>query len=228
VQHNRDLQQLKQRVYRYSMKITSDSWEAEDLAQDVLLKMHIWMQSNPSKDISNVFLYRIAINAWKDKLKKRKIPSEPLDADRHHYSSADMQLSTRELLEVLAHRLSPRAMVILLLRDVFDFTAKETAELISSTEGNVQVTLGRARQRLNKLKHQMDAEDSVSDKPNIPTQLDFESLVEAFRNRDPKAICQSYLSLVQQHMTISKLRYLNGKLTFYFEDPDGNRFMVTS
>jgi len=119
-------------------------------------------------------------------------------------------------------------MVILLLRDVFDFTAKETAELLSSTEGNVQVTLGRARQRLKKLKNQMDSGDSASNKSSIPIQLDFESLVEAFRNRDPKAICQSYLSLAKQHMTISKLRYINGKLTFYFEDPDGNRFMVTS
>lgn len=227
-QHNFDLQQLKQKVYRYCLKITSNSWEAEDLTQDVLLKVFKLMQSHPSKEVSNVYLYRIAINTWKDKLKKHKLPSEPLDINHINHSTTDTQLSTRELLEELAHRLSPRAMVILLLMDVFDFTAKETAELISSKEGTVQVTLGRARLRLKKLAHQIDSEGLVSNKQNFPIQLNFESLIEAFRNSDPKAICKSYLGLVKQHITISKLRYIDGKLTFYFEDPDGNRFMVTA
>jgi RNA polymerase sigma-70 factor (ECF subfamily) len=45
-------------------------------------------------------------------------------------------LLTRELLELLAERLPPRMAVILLLMDVFDFTAKETAEWIGSREAN--------------------------------------------------------------------------------------------
>jgi len=227
-QRNLDLQQLKQQIYRYSLQITSNNWEAEDLTQDVLLKVYKVTESSPSREVSNAYLYRIVLNTWKDKLKKHKIPLEPLDVSHLNYSDTDMQLSTRELLEVLAHRLSPRAMVILLLMDVFDFTAKETAELISSTEGTVQVTLGRARLRLKKLAHQVDSESLVWNKQNFPTQFDFESLVEGFRNRDPKTICKSYIGLIKQHITISKLKYIDGKLTFYFEDPDGNRFMVTT
>lgn len=222
-----DLQALKQRIYRYSMQITSDSWEAEDLTQDVLLKVLNLMQANPSIELSNVYLYKIALNAWKDKLKKRKLPSEPLNDGFMNVPGIDTQLSTRELLEVLAHRLPARSTVILLLMDVLDFTAKEAAELLSLTEGSVQVALGRARQKLKKLAR-TGMESSVSKQADDPAQLDFEALVEAFRLRDPKAICRSYLGLVKRQITVSKLKYINGKLTFYFEDPDGNRFMVTS
>jgi hypothetical protein len=74
----------------------------------------------------------------------------------------------------------------------------------------------------------MDSEGLVSNKQSDQAQLDFDSLVEAFRSRDPKAICRSYIGLVKQHITIGKLSYIDGKLTFYFEDPDGNRFMVTA
>jgi hypothetical protein len=35
--------------------------------------------------------------------------------------------------------------------DVFDFTAKETAEFLSNAESAVQVAIGRARARLKKL-----------------------------------------------------------------------------
>jgi RNA polymerase sigma factor (sigma-70 family) len=225
---NLDLQQIKQQIYRYCLKITTNKWEAEDLTQDVLFKVHKAMGVNPDREISNAYLYRIALNTWKDKQKKHNLQVVPLDESHLNHSKTDMQLFTRELLETLAHRLSPRALIILLLMDVFDFTAKETAELISSTEGTVQVTLGRARIRLKKLAQGADSNNLESKQLDHIAQLDFNSLVEAFRVRDPKAICRSYIGLVRQHITISRLRIINGNLTFYFEDPDGNRFMVTA
>jgi RNA polymerase sigma-70 factor (ECF subfamily) len=66
-----------------------------------------------------------------------------------------------ELLELLAERLPPRMVVIILLMDVFDFTAKETAELISSKETTVQVTLGRARTRLRRMANRFSVEEQL-------------------------------------------------------------------
>lgn len=227
---NLDFNQLKQKIYRYSLKITSNSWDAEDLTQEVLLKVYRAMETLPSRIITNAYLYRIASNTWKDKLKRDKSYSRMSDAAMLESAAEDDALSTRELLEVLSHRLSPRAMVILLLMDVFDFTARETAEFLSSAEGTIQVTLGRARSRLRKL-----ANLSVMDeKPPVKkvqgtesTQLDFNTLVAAFKRRDPKAICSAYIGLIKQQVKISKLISLNGKFSFYLEDPDGNRFMIT-
>ncbi|RKN86024.1 RNA polymerase sigma factor [Paenibacillus ginsengarvi] len=222
------MKQLQQKINRYSLKITSNDRECEDLAQDVLLKVHKRMEADPACEISNAYLYKIVLNTWKDKLKKRSLPSEPLDERHLGLPGIDTELSARELLELLAHRLPPRAMVIVLLMDVFDFTAKETAGLLSLAEGAVQVAVGRARLKLKKLAKQPDSASPASYQPDGSEQLDFESLVEAFRRRNPDAICKSYLSLAKQQIKLSQLSYRDGQLVFYFEDPDGNLIRVTS
>ncbi|QGQ99276.1 RNA polymerase sigma factor [Paenibacillus psychroresistens] len=225
-----DLQQMQQQIYRYSLQITANQWEAEDLTQEVLLKLVRAMEIDPSRIITKAYLYRIASNAWKDKLKKDKGHLEIGDASLLHIEGEDGGLSTRELLEVLAHRLSPRAMVILLLMDVFEFTAKETAKFLLAAEGAIQVSLGRARLRLRKLAQQrsMGLEtEGTKIQGDHEEQIDLNSLVDAFRRRDTKAICNAYLGLVKQHIKISKLIWINGKLIFFIEDPDGNKFRIT-
>ncbi|WP_199616258.1 RNA polymerase sigma factor [Paenibacillus alkalitolerans] len=231
---NKDLTAIKQIVTRYSLKIAGDKWDAEDLAQDVLVKVMRALETEPSRDITNAYLYRIAVNTWNDKCKKEKQNKRTVRDDPFMQAREDDNLSTRELLEVLAHRLSPRAMVILLLMDVFDFTAKETAGLLGSTEGAVQVTLGRVRSRLKKLAQQKLADPFFEEsRPSIKTSdeeepINFDAIVDAFRRRDPKAICRAYLGLTEQGIVISTMKLVDGKLSFYFTDPDGNMFRVTA
>jgi DNA-directed RNA polymerase specialized sigma24 family protein len=87
-----DFQQIKQRIYRYSLKITSNRWEAEDLTQDVLLKVYKAMEANPSREVSNAYLYRIALTTWKDKRKKREPAMVSFDGSHLTYSNIDMQV----------------------------------------------------------------------------------------------------------------------------------------
>ncbi|MBW7453217.1 RNA polymerase sigma factor [Paenibacillus sepulcri] len=224
-----DLTQIKQKINRYCLKITQNQWEAEDLSQEVLIKIFHAVEAVPPRTVTNAYLYRIANNAWKDKMKMDRHRVQTTDAALIDTAVHDGELSTRELLEALADRISPRAMVILLLMDVFDFTAKETAEFLSSTEGTIQVTLGRVRTKLKKLAllAEMDMKPGAHDRNSHAGLLDLDSLVEAFKRRDPEAICKSYLGLVRQRVRISKLSWIEGKLAFYIEDSDGNRFLVT-
>ncbi|MCY9668002.1 RNA polymerase sigma factor [Paenibacillus alginolyticus] len=151
---------MEQTIYRYCLHITHNQWDADDLSQEVLFKVYKVVKSDPSRMISKAYLYRIASNAWKDKIKMDKRRIQTTDTAFNDTSFHDGELSTRELLEALAHRLSPRALVILLLIDVFDSTAKETAEFLSQAEGTVQVTLGRARLRLKKLARRIEEPSS--------------------------------------------------------------------
>jgi RNA polymerase sigma factor (sigma-70 family) len=229
-----DLELLTKKIYKYCVKITCNKWDAEDLSQDVLIKVFKTVENNPEKVISNAFLYRIALNTWKDECKKNKNQVSMVDEGLLERGEQDPQLVTHELLEVLAHRLSPRAMVIILLMDVFGFTAKETAELMLATEGSVQVTIGRVRKRLKMLAQQMAADpmmietSKVNDRYDGVAQLNFSSLVNAFKKRDPKAICRSYLGLAKQKISIRQIQIVNGKLFFSFTDMDGNKFQVSS
>ncbi|PWW02541.1 RNA polymerase sigma-70 factor (ECF subfamily) [Paenibacillus cellulosilyticus] len=228
-----DYERLKQKAYRYCLNITADRWEAEDLTQEVLLRIVRALEIDASRSISNAYIYRIASNAWKDKLKVDKRHLHVSDDALAGHTVEDDSLAARELLETMAHRLSPRAMVIVLLMDVFAFTARETAEFLRAAEGTIQVTLGRARARLKKLA-QLAAvgQEPVSKLEDLygsehHGHFDLDQLVRAFKRRDARAICSAYLALVKQRIVISKLMTMNGKLAFYMEDPDGNRFMIT-
>ncbi|QHW31343.1 RNA polymerase sigma factor [Paenibacillus rhizovicinus] len=221
---------MKVLIYRYSLRMTNDPWEAEDLSQDALLKVHRALELNPQLSISKAYLFRVVSNAWKDKWKRRKGRQALFGDAVLDVAVQDGELSTRELLEVLAERLSPRSLVILLLRDVFDFTARETAAFLSSTEEAIQVALGRARLRLRKLADRSKAEEGLGEARRQSAQWgphDFDKLVDAFRRRDPRSICRAYIGLARQRVRISRLLWSNGKLAFYLEDPDGNRFMIT-
>lgn len=221
---------MKDLIYRYSLRLTNDRWEAEDLTQDALLKVHRAIEANPLRVITKAYLFRIASNAWKDKHKRMRGQLATFGDTVPVAAAPDGELSTRELLEVLAYRLTPRSVVILLLRDVFDFTAKETALFLSSTEEAVQVALSRARIRLRKIAQQSKVEERSTEARGDLDKWepqDFDRLVDAFRRRDPKAICQAYVRLARHRIRISRLIWANGKLAFYMEDPDGHRFMIT-
>lgn len=189
-----DLEVIKRKVLKYSLTISGSTWDAEDLSQDVLIKVMHALKTNLNRELSNAYLYRITRTTWLDTCKQDKVRPQPLDTLPDHPSEDD-ELSTRELLELLAHRLSPRAMVILSLMDVFHFTAKETAYFFSSAESAVQVALGRARARLKRLSRENAMEPSgrraVADRSDAENGLNWDALVEAFRKRDSAAICRS-------------------------------------
>jgi RNA polymerase sigma-70 factor (ECF subfamily) len=221
----------KSKLFQYSLRITGHRWDAEDLAQDAYLKLMSAIRKDPLRPISSAYLYRIALNVWKDTLKKRQSQTEPIHKVEEQLYS-DSHMYARELLELLAERLPPRMVVIVLLMDVFDFTAKETAELISSKEATVQVTLGRARTRLRQMAMRFSIEEQPKHKMKRNEEqgwLDFEALVDAFRRRDPQAICQAYFGLIHSGIRLTRLHKEQGRrLLFTFSDPDGNLFTVMS
>lgn len=213
---------------RYCLGITDNRWDAEDLLQDTMIKLIGALEAAPNRPVTKAFLYRIAKNVWIDRQKRRRIQAESLQEMNDNQPTED-PFRSWELLEQLAHRLSSRSMVILLLSDVFSFTARETAELLLSSESAVQVALSRARARLKKLARLMDDDESVAD--SMKSEWDgtsFDDLVQAFRRRDPKAICRAYLGLRSVGLRVDNIRQVGGQLHFYFRDPDGNLFMISS
>ncbi|CAM4498350.1 RNA polymerase sigma-70 factor (ECF subfamily) [Paenibacillus endophyticus] len=218
----------KEILTTYSLRITGNRWDAEDLTQDVIVKVIEAVRKNPERPITKAYLYRIAKNAWIDSQRAHKIRTVPFEQN-HEAATPDFLLSSRELLEQLAERLSPLMCVILLLMDVFNFTAKETAVFVKMREAAVQVSLGRARLKLKKLSQESTA---IKKKKVVQkrkgTVVDLDVLVDAFQRCDPKAIYHAFIGLAQEGMHLSQLKALNGKLHFTFRDPDDNLFNVIS
>jgi RNA polymerase sigma-70 factor (ECF subfamily) len=228
----RDLENIKISIAKYSAKIAGNRWDAEDLAQEAMVKVIRALESVPDREITNAYLYRIVLNVWRDQHRGKLPDPLPMGDNHHHLSGMDDQLVARELLEELAHRLPPRSMVILLLTDVFGFTAKETARLLAANEGAIQVAAGRARTRLRKLAREavVNQAGCVGSSGSVvrSESVYFDTIVNAFRQKDAKAICDAYFGLQQQGIQIREIAIGQGKLSFLFRDPDGNLFRVIS
>lgn len=214
-------------LLQYSMRITGNHWDAEDLTQEAWLKLLEAVRIKPERPITRAYLYRIVKNTWID-VQRKKPPIMPI-AHIHETGVLDSSLSTRELLEQLAERVPARMAVILLLMDVFDFTAKETAAYVHMKEAAVQVTLGRARKKLKQAaQHIFEPSEDKVQQPFGESPVDWDGLVAAFRKRDPDAIYRSYLGMAKQGLQLAKLQIAGGGLRFTFRDPDGNFFQIIS
>jgi RNA polymerase sigma factor (sigma-70 family) len=224
-----ELEIIHKKIFRYSLRVAGNRWEAEDLAQEAFLKFWKALECEPFRSVTNAYLYRIVQNAWKDKLRKNNTTPRPVEQSDEQVFN-DKQLATREMLEVLAQRLSPKAMAILLLIDVFDFTAKEAAKFLASSEGSVQVTLGRARARLKRLANESQASKSnIKQQENwLEGQIHFDKLVDAFRRHDVKALCQSFVGIAGTGFEVKHIYWQEGTFYFFLRDPDGHLFLVTS
>jgi RNA polymerase sigma factor (sigma-70 family) len=223
-------------LLRYCRSLCGNNVEAEDIVQDVFVKVMNRIAADPNLRINKSYLLRAAKNVWIDICRgKQRSPHVSLDEIQHDPASYDYPFySTREMLEALFDRLMPMPFVILLLCDVFGFTAKETAIHIDGTEGSVQVALSRARNRLRQLARREGAEDGIRRSGTREQQKTAESMdllnavIVAFRRYDPHLIYKAYSQLFLSGSRINDIKSLAGRLYFTFWDPDGNVLMVSS
>jgi RNA polymerase sigma-70 factor (ECF subfamily) len=129
--------------------------DAEDVAQDTLLRAWRAFSRFERRSSVETWLYRIATNACLDELEKRPrrevepYPDERLqDADTSIADPA-ARYALHEGMELAfltaIQRLPGRQRAILILRDVLGWSASETAELLDSTVTAVNSALQRAR-----------------------------------------------------------------------------------
>lgn len=144
--------------------MTGSASDADDLVQDAYARA---MERPPSGEL-RPWLVTVALNLGRDLLRKRKRrgyvgPWLPEPAALGEDGLAPGQAGTNavstgaryELLEsasfaflVALEALTPQQRAVLLLRDVFDYSVKETAAALDITAANVKTTLHRARKRM--------------------------------------------------------------------------------
>lgn len=140
-------------LYRYCLALTQNRADAEDLMQDTCLKLLSAQQKGIAKpQQQEAYRIRTARNTWIDTVRRRNYFQnyiqhiEPsVTNDDQHYS-LDIQLAVQQLMV----QLSPWQQAIFMLRDLFGYSAAETAQRLDTTEGAVKAALYRARTLLEK------------------------------------------------------------------------------
>ena len=147
-------------------RLTGNAADADDLVQETFLRA---VQHPPARtDVPwRPWLVRVALNLGRDLLRRRRrrhegtwlpSPIETEDEPPSSEPSAGAQgcpAARYDLLESVSfafllalEALTPGQRAVLLLRDVFDYSVRETAEALAISETNVKTTHLRARRAM--------------------------------------------------------------------------------
>lgn len=141
-------------LYNYIVRLTGDRDGAEDLLQDVFVKVYKAIDSAPVGDGEKPWTYRIATNTCYDLLRRRRLiswlPWSPQD-DARTIDEPGGDLSERYamnegVVDALAD-LPPSLRAPLLLHTVQGLSYGEIAVALGTSEGAVKMRVSRARAR---------------------------------------------------------------------------------
>src|SRR6202166_735542 len=143
--------QLRPRLHRYCSRMTGSVMDGEDVVQDALFEAYRKLDQYDDSRPLAPWVFRIAHNRCIDFLRRRgvRVEAETTAMGPDSVMPANPPvLGVGRAVEQLVMSLPPKERACLLLKDVFDYTLEEIAELVSSTVGGVKAALNRGRSKL--------------------------------------------------------------------------------
>jgi len=175
--------QLRPRLHRYCSRMTGSVMDGEDLVQDALFEAYRKLDQYDDSRPLAPWLFRIAHNRCIDFLRRRgvRVEAETTAMSPDSVMPANPPvLGVSRAVEQLVMSLPPKERACVLLKDVFDYTLEEIAELVSSTVGGVKAALNRGRSKLAALPEPVPSRREVS--PELSRLLHL--YVDRFNKRD--------------------------------------------
>jgi RNA polymerase sigma-70 factor (ECF subfamily) len=174
---------LRPRLHRYCSRMTGSITDGEDVVQDAVFRAYRSLDSFDDSRPLTPWLFRIAHNQCIDLLRRRGVQEEAEAAAAEPEYIEPSQLSAPVVgpaIERLVLNLPPKERACVLLKDVFEYSLEEVAELVDSTVGGVKAALNRGRSRLASADNQL-ATPRLSTPEN---QKILQLYVERFNRRD--------------------------------------------
>ena len=147
------ISQLRPRLHRYCSRMTGSVLDGEDVVQDALFEAFRKLdQFDDSRPVAP-WVFRIAHNRCIDFLRRKGRDTVEVNVpDPYSIPSPDaVSVEIRPAMERLVLTLLPKERACVLLKEVFEYSLEEIAELIGSSVGAVKSALNRGRSKLTKL-----------------------------------------------------------------------------
>lgn len=147
---------LKQKLYRFARSYLKNEAQAEDIVQEVFLKL--WDKRNEFGKINNIEAWSMTItkNMVLDKIRSEKSFSvDPHGIKLNEYDSetpdviierAEIRTDIRRMIEAL----SEKQREVIILREIEGYSYQKIGEIMGIDQNLVRVTLFRARENLRR------------------------------------------------------------------------------
>ena len=163
------IDEYKNMVFSLSYKMTNNLQDAEDISQEVFIRVYKSLYNfNPNYKFST-WLYQLTLNICRDRFRKGKIPSVSLDSPLNKDDQKDLRsiipdnqnnpediimgVEQTNFINDLITSLPLKYREVIILRHLKDLSYDEMSKILNISLGSVKTRLFRARELLkNKLK----------------------------------------------------------------------------
>lgn len=176
------ISQLRPRLHRYCTRMTGSVLDGEDVVQDALFEAYRKLdQFDDSRPVAP-WIFRIAHNRCIDFLRRKARNTAEVNTPDPESIPAAVTVSfeIRPAIERLVLTLPPKERACVLLKEVFEYSLEEIAELIGSSVGAVKSALNRGRSKLSS--NLPAAQTSRTPDPELKRVLQL--YIERFNRRD--------------------------------------------
>ena len=147
----------RQRVYGSIVRLIGHGADADDVRQEVFVRVYLSLGQLRSLEVFESWLYRLTVNAAYDFLRKRRRSAEVCmtDLSDEQIRSADATAGTkrvevdnsRAMARELMNAISESDRELLWRKEIHGLSLKELRQIYSCNEGALKVRLFRARKR---------------------------------------------------------------------------------
>lgn len=144
---------IKDKLYRFSKRIVGISEEAEDIVQEVIIKL--WETRDKIHTYKNVEAFAVTVtkNRSLDRLRSKQFQSVSLTYESMNNADTSLQRKIEtnndiENIQEIIERLPDKQKMVFHLRDVEGYDFEEIEEMLEMNPNAVRTNLSRARKTI--------------------------------------------------------------------------------
>jgi RNA polymerase sigma-70 factor (ECF subfamily) len=152
-QFHNDVFPLKHPLYRFARRMLKSTADAEDIVQEVMVRLWIRREKLESYRNLEAFAMTITKNLCLDKMKRKGYRTDALTDNNipqgvpSPYTVVETS-DSMQLVQELMDQLPEQQRMIIHLRDVEGYPYDQIGEILDMTENAIRVNLSRARKKI--------------------------------------------------------------------------------